>query len=405
MNTSIPTLLLKLAPELLPHGELGAIRTLGRVGVGVYAVHDATDAPAAYSRYAAGGFVWNGSTRATADVLRFLRDTARQIGCRSVLIPQDDASNHIVDAAADTLREWFIFPEQPRGLVRTLSNKREMNLLCQRLGVATASTVFPENEHELEEFLAHASFPIVLKGAEPWVPELRGRSRIVIARSRKAALAAYRAMSEPERANLMLQEYIPGEPQSIWMFNGYFDRESKCLFGSTGRKLRQAPPYTGPTSLGVCVQNDQVAAITTSLMKDVGYRGILDIGFCYDVRDGQYKLLDVNPRLGASFRLFVDPANGLDVVRALYLDMTGQPVPTVRHGDGRKWLVEPWDLRSSIRYHRDGVLTVRRWLGSFRGVQEAAWFAKDDPLPFVNVSLRLARGAIRRRVRSDARGR
>ena len=48
-------------------------------------------------------------------------------------------------------------------------------------------------------------------------------------------------------------------------------------------------------------------------MKEVGYRGILDIGWRYDARDDRYKLLDVNPRLGASFRLFVGKG-GMDVL-------------------------------------------------------------------------------------------
>src|SRR3990172_3381338 len=103
------------------------------------------------------------------------------------------------------------------------------------------------------------------------------------------------------------------------MFNGYFDSSSRCLFGLTGRKLRQYPPYTGVTSLGVCERNETVTKLTLRLMTAIGYRGALDIGYRYDARDGRYKLLDANPRVGMTFRLFVD-TEGLDVVRALYLD-------------------------------------------------------------------------------------
>ena len=67
-------------------------------------------------------------------------------------------------------------------------------------------------------------------------------------------------MEDPADPNLMLQEYIPGGDDSIWMFNGYFDANSDCLAGFTGRKLRQTPPYTGVTSLGVCLPNDVVRA-------------------------------------------------------------------------------------------------------------------------------------------------
>src|SRR5207248_9926596 len=137
---------------------------------------------------------------------------------------------------------------------------------------------------------------------------------------------AYARMEDPAAPNLMLQEYIPGADDTIWMFNGYFDEGSECRAAFTGRKLRQHPIHTGATSLGLQTANDTVARLTTGFMKAVGYRGILDVGYRYDARDGLYKLLDPNPRIGQTFRLFVD-ADGMDVARYAYLHLTGQPLP------------------------------------------------------------------------------
>ncbi|MDP2736014.1 MAG: hypothetical protein Q8P12_07465 [bacterium] len=69
--------------------------------------------------------------------------------------------------------------------------------------------------------------------------------------------------------------------------------------------------------------------------KAIGYRGVLDIGFRFDHRDGLHKLLDVNPRIGSLFRLFTSD-NGMDVVRALYLDLTVQPVIAGQALGGRR---------------------------------------------------------------------
>ena len=135
-------------------------------------------------------------------------------------------------------------------------------------------------------------------------------------------------------------------------------------------------------------------------MKALGYTGILDLGFRYDARDGQYKLLDVNPRVGSAFRLFV-AENGLDVVRALYLDLTGRPVPSAPAKESRKWLVENYDLVSSAKYYKDRALRPGEWLRSFRGVQEAAWFSRDDLRPFGAMWMRSLRYAVNE-LRSDA---
>jgi predicted ATP-grasp superfamily ATP-dependent carboligase len=115
-------------------------------------------------------------------------------------------------------------------------------------------------------------------------------------------------------------------------------------------------------------------------MKAIGYYGPLDIGYRYDARDGQYKVLDINPRIGATFRLFVGE-NGMDVARAMYLDLTGQEVVSMPAKEGRKWIVEDLDLVSSFRYCREGTLSFSDWVRSFRGIEEAAFMCKDDPLP------------------------
>jgi len=61
------------------------------------------------------------------------------------------------------------------------------------------------------------------------------------------------------------------------------------------------------------------------------------VGYRFDARDGKYKLLDVNPRIGSTFRLFA-AQNGLDVARALYLDVTAQPVPCAQVSEGASGL-------------------------------------------------------------------
>ena len=130
-------------------------------------------------------------------------------------------------------------------------------------------------------------------------------------------------------------------------------------------------------------------------MQAIRYRGILDIGYRYDARDGLHKVFDVNPRIGCTFRLFVSD-NGMDVARALYLDLTGQPIVAGRELPGRKWMVEDMDLASAFQYWRDGKLTVREWWRSFRGLRESAFFAADDRRPMISMCMKDLRELFRR---------
>ena len=96
----------------------------------------------------------------------------------------------------------------------------------------------------------------------------------------------------------------------------------------------------------------------------------------------------------------------MDVARALYLDMTGQPVPASRLIEGRKWMDER-DLDSCLQYRRDHRLTISQWATSLKGVQETVYIARDDLLPFwkvVSYRLRQALGRPIRRAMGVASG-
>jgi len=147
----------------------------------------------------------------------------------------------------------------------------------------------------------------------------------------------------------------------------------------------------------LAASNAMVERHAVHLAKAVRYRGAIDVDCRYDVRDGQYKLLDVNPRIGATFRLFVG-AEGMDVLRAMYLDLTGQPVPPSTPQEERRWLVETLDVRSAVTYIRRGDITLSSWLRSLRHIDETAWWARDDPLPFLAETTSLLVSQLRKRI-------
>ena len=139
----------------------------------------------------------------------------------------------------------------------------------------------------------------------------------------------------------------------------------------------------------------------TDLLTRLGFRGIVDLDYRFDPRDGRYKLLDFNPRLGAQFRLFSDTA-GVDVVVAAHLDLTGRAVPQGSPQLGRTFLVENYDPIAALAYRRCG-LDFRSWVTSLRAADELAWFAKDDLAPFGLMCLWMGWRAMTRPLRAAPR--
>lgn len=371
-------------------GGLAIMRTLGRLGVPLYGVDADPRSPAMLSRYCRERFLYGLDEARPAQFLEQLMDVGHRVGRPAILIPTSDETAQFVVDHAESLARQFIFPRNSAEMLRRLVSKKGMYEMALEHRVPTPATLFPRNLEEVKAFLPRLSFPVMLKGIYGNRLQSRGRNKMLIVHSPAELIEHYVAMEDPESPNLMLQEYIPGDDDQIYIFNGYFDRESRCLAAFTGHKIRQFPVHVGCASLGVCRWNQNVADTTIRFMQAIGYQGILDIGYRYDPRDGQYKVLDANPRVGQAFRLFV-ARNDMDVVKSLYLDLTGQEQFAIVPREGRRWLIEDFDVISSLHYYQEGTLRPLDWLSSFRGVEEAAWFSWRDPRPFLVMVGQLAR--------------
>jgi predicted ATP-grasp superfamily ATP-dependent carboligase len=286
---------------------------------------------------------------------------------------------------AEALKSWFLFPQLARDLPGRLANKKDLDFLCRSAGVPCPRAEFPSSMHEVGMFLKRATFPVVVKPAESRrVPKISGVS---VARSPEELLSVY-SRTQSWDPNLIVQEYIPECDAEDWVFHAYCNPRTDCFVAFTGRKLRSYPAYAGSTTLGVPLANQRLSEQAETFLRAIRYSGIADLDYRLDKRDGQYKLLDFNPRIGANFRMFENRA-GVDVVRALHLDLTGRRVPRSPPIEGRKFVVEPYDVLAGIGYRRRGGLTARAWWQSLQGKRETAWFHWDDPVPFLGMCVRM----------------
>ena len=114
-DVTTPAVVLKLDPNMLHHGGLGVIRSLGRLGVPVYGVHEGRWAPAASSRYLAGRVFWQPPPDDADRIIAGLLELAGRIGRPAVLLPTDDAGAIFLAEQGGPLRDSFLFPRPARG--------------------------------------------------------------------------------------------------------------------------------------------------------------------------------------------------------------------------------------------------------------------------------------------------
>ncbi len=388
VDRTVPGLIVKIGDYPLHHGGVGAIRSLGRLGVPMYAITEDRYTPAAASRYLHGRFVWPTTGRENPErLVDGLLRIGRRIGRPAVLVPTDEEAAVLIAEHAGVLGDRFLFPRTPPGLSRRVASKQGLHELCTEHGIPSPRAVFPQTQADIEDFAEHARFPVVAKNREAFQrrsrPAVNGTTRIA-----DAAHLRHLAKDWGPRPGVILQEYLPREDAEDWIVHAYFDADSAALTMFTGVKVRSWPPHAGMTACAYVVGNPELAEMSAQFVKRIGFSGIVDLDWRYDRRDRRYKLLDFNPRMGAQFRLFENEA-GVDVVRAQHLDLTGRAVPEAEQRDGHRFVVENIDLPAWLAYRRSGYTTPH--VPDRPASTELAWLAADDMKPFFTMLARFVR--------------
>ncbi|MEV0191018.1 ATP-grasp domain-containing protein [Kitasatospora purpeofusca] len=403
LDRSVPALLVKVGRYPQSHSAVGAVRSLGRLGVPVYAMVEDRFTPTALSRYLTGALVAPSTGREPADELAArLGDAAREVrrrtGRRAVAVATDDEAAVLLAEHAADYAEDLRLPPVPPGLPRRLADKAALHGLCLATGTPAPDTCAPADRAELLAAADRLGFPLVLKNRAPFSRLLHpavGHTTVV--RDRAELLARYPEDAVP--LAVLAQEYLPAEGAEDWFTHLTCGPGGEPLAVFTGVKLRSWPPGGGVTTRARAVADPPLAELAAGFCRRIGYSGVADLDWRLDPRDGRHKLVDFNPRTGAQFRLF-ETVDGVDVVRALHLSLTGRPVPAGEQR-GRGYAVGQLDLlavASAVRHdgRPPGGLRPRRGT-------ERAWLCPDDPLPAVAEAARFGGRAARLALRTVAR--
>lgn len=195
---------------------------------------------------------------------------------------------------------------------------------------------------------------------------------------------------------LMATEIVGGLDDRIYALFTYLDDRGEPVFTFTNRKLRQDPPHFG---VGCYVKQEpapEVEELGLRFLHAAGMRGVAHVEFKRDPRDGEFKLIECNPRINLSIELLV--ASGVDLPLLVYRRLRGEPDPPLHpRRDGlHLWHPIP-DLRSLRVQRRAGELTAWRWLRSLLHRQRFTLFAAADPKPSLIANAHVVGDAIARR--------
>jgi D-aspartate ligase len=355
---------------------LGLARSLGRRGVPVWVLWEQEERLATTSRYVRRSIEIGRSGEPLHEELLRLADEERLAGW--ALFPTSDHTLAAVARAYVELGEIFRLTTPPWDVLRWAHDKRLTLQLAQEAGVESPRTFFPKNCHALAEL--DCEFPVILK---PAVKE--DFNRFTAAKAwrvddRHSLLARYEEASLfVPRETIMVQEFIPGGGDCQLSFAALC-KDGRPLASIVARRARQFPSDFGRASTFVeTVDDPDVIEGSLRILAAMGTTGLVELEFKRDPQTRALKLLDINPRAWGWHTL--GARAGVDFPYLLWQLVHGEPVPTTHGATGVKWRRLSWDLVTLANDLVRGRLAVREYVGSRRGPQVAAIFARDDPLP------------------------
>lgn len=259
-------------------------------------------------------------------LLATLQDIAETHGHRPLLLLGcgDWYVRMIVEMKAQ-LEEAFIVPYLDEDLLNRLVLKDRFYALCDEVGVPVPRTVLYDTADDPAALELPFPFPVVAKPASSAAyhyAEFPGKRKVFFPDNcvqLTEALTAVRASSY--NGKFLVQERIPGDDTTMRILTTYSDRTGRMRFAAFGQTLLEDPRPMGvgnPLAI-VSRVNDAVVADAVRLLEAVGYTGFANFDIKMDPRDGSYRFLEINTRLGRSN--FYVTASGHNVAKWLVEDL------------------------------------------------------------------------------------
>jgi len=374
---------------------LGVVRSLGRRGIPC-AVVDSLPRSAWFSRHVVGHYRWRGHMCGPA-FLDFLLRLADQDGLAGwMLMPAQDEALELVAQNWERLSQTYRLVTQPWELLCWAHDKRLLNQAADEVGVAHPRTWYPRNEDELQRL--DVLFPAIIKPASSIDLQYSLGRKALPARDRGQLAASYRAAAEVmpiER--IMVQEIVPTTGQySV----AAFCVDGRIASAMTARRTRQFPIDYGLSSSFVeAVEVPGLIELAQKLLSRLRFTGMVEVEFITDSRDGEPKLLDVNPRPWGWHTLCI--ASGLDFPLMTYELAHGRLPAAAAPVYGLRWIRLLTDAPAGLQAIRAGVLSPGDYVRSLWGRNVFSVLDFRDPLP----ALGDLAVALNRIIRSAANGR
>jgi predicted ATP-grasp superfamily ATP-dependent carboligase len=346
-----------------------------------------------FSRYCK--YVSCPDTEVAAEQCRdFLTKFSDQFDTRPLLFPTRDHDLQFLSKYYGELEERYVVVAAPPQILQTILNKASLYRVAHELGIPYPATAWINSHADIERVKDELLFPVIVKPV--YTTQWRRKEVWEIVRQKAVIIQDYdelrRFYARIELVDpvIHIQEFIPGADANLVVFGSYVNPKSKVMRYFTGRKLLQYPARSGT---GVAVQACPVPGIvepSRKLLARLGYCGVSEIEYKYDRRNGNYVLIEMNPRFWDQHGL--GAATGVNLAECLFLDLTKGHVPEQHQNpEPLTWIAEDGYLVSFLSNLKTRCYPVGDFFRALKGQTTLAVFERGDWHPAGSLAARLIR--------------
>ncbi|MHA6251998.1 carboxylate--amine ligase [Oceanobacillus sp. CAU 1775] len=253
------------------------------------------------------------------------------------------------------LEDYYELPFISETLMDQVVYKEQFYQMCETYDLDFPDTVIFKKGMDADIELPF-DFPVVIKPSDSMTyfnAQFEGKKKAYVVHDKENfKLIISQIYSSTYTDSLIIQDYIPGNDTVMRVLNAYVNQHGKVQMMCLGRVILE--DYT-PTLIGNYVgiigeENQEIYDKYKKFLEGIGFRGYANIDLKYDVRDGKYKIFELNIRQGRS-SYFVT-ANGYNMAKFLVDDLVYDKQSEVVYGkNDHLWHAVPKDLL--IKYTMD----------------------------------------------------
>lgn len=262
------------------------------------------------------------------------------------------------------LEKYFILPFMDKKLKDKLEDKESFYNICEKYRLDYPKTYIVTRSNYKNINLPF-DYPVAVKPSSSTdysKVDFEGKEKSYKANNEKELKQIVNNIYKSKYgSNIIVQDFIPGADDTMWVMNCYSNKEGKVKMMCLGRCiLEEHTPYgIGNYKAIISDGNKELYEKIKKFLEDIKYVGFSNFDLKYDYRDKKYKLFEINIRQGRSS--FFTTAAGLNLSKYLVEDyIENKDKKTEYNYNKHLWLSTPKNLLKKYVYNKDCLKEAKK---------------------------------------------